>query len=97
MKKATPTNNQALRQEIARVACFEIQALSRMLADYSERQDPGSESASAMRSGLMRLSKLSDLIFETVITDDPADADEDLIAAIGSRAALSDEFHGSAA
>lgn len=97
MKKAAPTHDQALRREIARVACFEVQILSRMLSDYIEKNDSSGENAPAMRSGLSRLSKLSDIIFETAIAEEPNEPDEDMLSALGGRDLLCEAFRGSAA
>lgn len=77
-----------LRLEIARCACFEVQQLANLLRDYIETNDSNGQGAPAMRSGLMRLSDLSDIIYDAAITDEPSDTDNELVEKFGGRLAL---------
>ena len=76
-----------LRREIARTACFEIDNVARMLLDYVESLEDGDVPAS-MRGCLMRVSRLSDVIYECALSDEDEESDEDMIEAVGGRKAL---------
>lgn len=97
MKAATNHRDIPLRREIARVACFEVDKLAMMLHAYIEANDSDGETAPVMRSGLMRLSDLSNIIYDAIICNEQDEPDNALISALGSRAALSEEFRGEAA
>jgi hypothetical protein len=79
-----------LRREIGRTACYEVGLLADMLRAYIERHDPGGESSPAMRGGLLRLTALSEIIYQALIIDDPeaTQSDKDLIEAIGGHQCL---------
>ncbi|MDO9438549.1 hypothetical protein [Hydrogenophaga sp.] len=86
-----------LRREVARVACFEIEMLSEVLQTYVENHDESGEISPAIRGSLMRLSELSDLIFEAVVAKERDVSDLELVRRIGGRKVLtlSDEVtHG---
>lgn len=94
IKSINPQVTNPLRLEVARVACFEVQQLAEMLLEYIEKNDSSGQNAPAMRGGLMRLSDLSDIIHEAVITDEPED-DAKLTRRLGVHTALSLEVqHG---
>ncbi len=81
----------AVRREVARVACFEVQALANMLHDYIELNDNCGDIAPSMRAGLIRLSKLSNIIFEAVIAVEHDESDAELVSSLGGRNLLSAE------
>ena len=93
----TSHRDSPLRREIARVACYEVRVLSKMLGAYIEANDSDGETAPAMRSGLARLCQLSDIIFETAVTDEADETDDAMVAAIGGYATLVLEKNGGAA
>ena len=91
------SSNNPLRQEIARRACYEVQQLANMLREYIEKNDSSGQDAPAMRSGLMRLSDLSDIIYEAAITDEPSETDAELVEMFGGHLALGKFAEGDAA
>ena len=73
----------ALRRDIGRMACYEVQAVARMLHAYIEAHDSTGDLAPCMRGGLLRLSALSDVLYEAVVTDDPDESDLELLNRMG--------------
>ncbi|MDP3251622.1 MAG: hypothetical protein Q8M77_06890 [Hydrogenophaga sp.] len=90
---SAPITTSPLRLEVARVACFEVQQLAEMLQEYIEKYDSSGQNAPAMRGSLMRLSNLSDIIYEAVITDEPEVGDDELTRRMGVHAVRCEAVH----